>query len=532
MRAKPCLEFVESFVERGRPGLPALGRARGLRESIRELLYANNGQGRLTGFQVVNIVAITARDIGKVGDLVDAAVKAAARAYPAWSETPPVVRARAMFRFKALLEEHFEELARIVTTEHGKTIDESRGSVRRGIECVEVACGAPSMLMGYGLENIATSIDCTVMRQPIGVTAAIAPFNFPAMVPLWFLPFAVACGNTFIVKPSEQVPLSQQRMFQLLEQCDLPPGVVNLVNGGREVVEAICDHPGIKGVSFVGSTPVARLVYQRATHTGKRCQALGGAKNFVIVMPDADLDRSIPIITESFYGCAGERCLAGSVLLPVGSAHKPARDRLIEAAAALKVGDGLEPGVTMGPVISGPHRDKVRGYVDRGVSEGASLALDGRATTVADRPEGYFIGPSVFDAVSPEMVIGREEIFGPVAAVCPVASLDEAIRVSDRLLLILSKQSIGSTWVKTEIAKARRKEQKLGRRVLFPVRLVSFEDLKSWEQFDSDIGDDSAKEIREYYLPDFSGWKTNDLYQPAFERLLAALKLATDAAPK
>ena len=277
-----------------------------------------------------------------------------------------------MFRFKALLEEHFEELARIVTTEHGKTLDEARGSVRRGIECVEVACGGPSMLMGYGLENVATSIDCTVMRQPLGVCAAIAPFNFPAMVPLWFLPFAVVCGNTFIVKPSEQVPLSQQRMFELLEHCDLPPGVVNLVNGGREVVEAICDHPGIKAVSFVGSTPVARLVYQRATHAGKRVQALGGAKNFIIVMPDADLDRSIPIITESFYGCAGERCLAGSVLLPVGDAHQPARDRLVDAARALKVGDGLEPGVTMGPVISAPHRDKVRGYVDRGVSEGAT----------------------------------------------------------------------------------------------------------------------------------------------------------------
>ena len=215
------------------------------------------------GSVIAKVPLSTGRDL-------DAAVTAARQAFPGWSETPPVVRARAMFRFKALLEEHFEELARIVTTEHGKTLDEARGSVRRGIECVEVACGGPSLLMGYGLENIATSIDCTVMRQPIGVTAAIAPFNFPAMVPLWFLPFAVVCGNTFIVKPSEQVPLSQQRMFQLLEQCDLPPGVVNLVNGGREVVEAICDHPGIKGVSFVGSTPVARLVYQRATRAGKR----------------------------------------------------------------------------------------------------------------------------------------------------------------------------------------------------------------------------------------------------------------------
>ena len=362
---------------------------------------------------------------------VDRAVAAAARAFPEWSETPPVVRARAMFRFKALLEEHFEELARLVTTEHGKTLDESRGSVRRGIECVEVACGGPSMLMGYGLENVAAGIDCTVMRQPIGVCAAIAPFNFPAMVPLWFLPFAVVCGNTFVLKPSEQVPLSQTRIFELLQKCDLPPGVVNLVHGGREVVEAMCDHPGIKAVSFVGSTPVARLVYQRATQAGKRVQALGGAKNFVIVMADADLDRSIPTIAESFYGCAGERCLAGSVLVPVGSVHQPARDRLIDAAAALKVGDGLEPGVGMGPVISRQHRDRVAAYVDRGVGEGARLALDGRTTRVNDRPDGFFIGPSVFDNVTPAMAIGREEIFGPVASVCPVKDLNDAIRLME-----------------------------------------------------------------------------------------------------
>jgi malonate-semialdehyde dehydrogenase (acetylating)/methylmalonate-semialdehyde dehydrogenase len=362
---------------------------------------------------------------------VDAAVAAASKAFPGWSETPPVVRARTMFRFKALLEDHFEELARLVTTEHGKTIDESRGSVRRAIECVEVACGAPSMLMGHGLENVAAGIDCSVMKQPIGVCAAIAPFNFPAMVPLWFLPFALVCGNTFVLKPSEQVPLSQKRMFELLERCDIPPGVVNLVHGGREVVEAICDHPGIKAVSFVGSTPVARTVYQRATHAGKRVQALGGAKNFIIVMPDADLDRGIPAIAESFYGCAGERCLAGSVLLPVGDAHRPARDRLIDAAAAMKVGDGLEPGVAMGPVISARHRERVLSYVERGVAEGARLALDGRATRVNDRPDGFFVGPSVFDQVSPVMAIGREEIFGPVASVCPVKDLNEAFRVME-----------------------------------------------------------------------------------------------------
>jgi malonate-semialdehyde dehydrogenase (acetylating)/methylmalonate-semialdehyde dehydrogenase len=362
---------------------------------------------------------------------VDAAVTAASKAFAGWSETPPVVRARTMFTFKALLEEHFEELARLVTTEHGKTLDESRGSVRRGIECVEVACGAPSLLMGYGLENVSAGIDCSVMKQPIGVCAAAAPFNFPAMVPLWFLPFALVCGNTFVLKPSEQVPLSQARMFELLQRCDLPPGVVNLVHGGREVVEAICDHPGIKAVSFVGSTPVARAVYQRATHAGKRVQALGGAKNFIVVMPDADLDRGIPAIAESFYGCAGERCLAGSVMLPVGDAHRPARDRLIDAAASMKVGDGLEPGVAMGPVISAKHRERVLSYVERGVTEGAQLDLDGRATRINDRPEGIFVGPSVFDQVSPAMAIGREEIFGPVASVCPVKDLGEAFRVME-----------------------------------------------------------------------------------------------------
>jgi malonate-semialdehyde dehydrogenase (acetylating)/methylmalonate-semialdehyde dehydrogenase len=360
---------------------------------------------------------------------LDGAVRAAAAAFPGWSETPPVVRARAMFRFRHLLDEHLEELARLVTTEHGKTLDEARGSVRRGIECVEVACGAPSMLMGYGLENVAADLDCQVMRQPLGVTAAIAPFNFPAMVPLWFLPFAVVCGNTFVLKPSEQVPLSQQRIFELLEGCDLPPGVVNLVHGGQEVAEAICDHPGIRAVSFVGSTRVARAVYQRATAAGKRVQALGGAKNFIVVLPDADLDRAIPTIAESFYGCAGERCLAGSVLLPVGAAHAPARDRLVEAARSLRVGDGLDPGVQMGPVISARHRDRVEEYVALGVAEGATLALDGR--TRALPRDGYFVGPTVFDRVSPDTRIGREEIFGPVATVCPVRDLDEAFRIMD-----------------------------------------------------------------------------------------------------
>jgi malonate-semialdehyde dehydrogenase (acetylating)/methylmalonate-semialdehyde dehydrogenase len=359
----------------------------------------------------------------------DTAVAAAAAAFPGWSETPPAARARTMFRFRALLEENFEELARLVTTEHGKTIDESRGSVKRGIECVEVACGAPSMLMGQSLENVAAGLDCIAFRQPIGVCAAIAPFNFPAMVPLWFLPFAVVCGNTFVVKPSEQVPLTLARIFELLEGCDLPPGVVNLVHGGREVVEAICDHPGIRAVSFVGSTPVARAVYERATRAGKRVQALGGAKNFVVVMPDADLDHAIATITESFYGCAGERCLAGSVLVPVGTVHGEARDRLVESARALRVGDGMDPATQMGPVISGRHRERVVGYIEKGISEGARLVLDGRSTAAPDRPDGYFLGPSVFDAVDPAMTIARDEIFGPVASVSPAGDLAGALEV-------------------------------------------------------------------------------------------------------
>ena len=358
---------------------------------------------------------------------VDAAVQAAAQAFPAWRDTPVNARAQVLYRYKQQLEQHFEELARIVTIEHGKTLDESRGSVRRAIECVEVACGAPSLMQGVGLEDIAAGIDCHVVRQPLGVVAAIAPFNFPAMVPLWFLPFAIVTGNTFVLKPSEQVPLSQRKMAELLQQSDLPPGVVNLVNGGRYVVDAICDHPGIRAVSFVGSTPVAKHVYQRATGSGKRVQALGGAKNFVVVMPDADLERSIAVITESFYGCAGERCLAGSMLVPVGDAHRETRERMVAAARALKIGDGLEPGVNMGPVISARHRERVLGYIDKGVAEGAKLLVDGRQTRVPERPNGYFVGPTVFDDVSPKMAVGHEEIFGPVASIAPVKTLDEAI---------------------------------------------------------------------------------------------------------
>jgi malonate-semialdehyde dehydrogenase (acetylating)/methylmalonate-semialdehyde dehydrogenase len=385
----------------------------------------------------------TAADVG-------AAVDAATAAFPQWRDTPVNARAQVLYKFKAALEQHFEELARTVTTEHGKTLDEARGSVRRGIECVEVACGAPSLMQGSALEDIATGIDCHVVRQPLGVCAAIAPFNFPAMVPMWFLPFAIVTGNTFVLKPSEQVPLSQRKMAELLQQCGLPPGVVNVVNGSSEVVNALCDHPGIRAVSFVGSTPVARHVYQRATHAGKRVQALGGAKNFVVVMPDADLDRSMAAIAESFYGCAGERCLAGSMLVPVGDVHQETRDRMVEAAKSLRVGDGAQPGVTMGPVISEKHRDRVRDYIGQGVVDGARLLLDGRDTRVPDRPRGYFVGPTVFDEVSIRMTIGRDEIFGPVAAISPVKTLDDAIA------LMKSHPNANATSIFTSSGKAAR----------------------------------------------------------------------------
>ncbi len=397
-----------------------------LRNFIDGRWVLSSGSERLGVHNPALGTVIAATPMSTAGD-VDAAVAAAHAAFAGWSETPPSVRARAMFRFRSLLEEHRDELARLVTTENGKTLEEARGSVGRGIECVETACGAPAMLMGESLENVASGIDCTSFRQPLGVCAAIAPFNFPAMVPLWFLPFAVVCGNTFLVKPSEQVPLTQIRVFELLEECGLPPGVVNLVLGGREVVEAICDHPGIRAVSFVGSTPVARAVYVRATASGKRVQALGGAKNFVVLMPDADVERAIESITESFFGCSGQRCLAGSVLVPVGGVHAEARDRLVDSARALRVGDGMDPLTRMGPLISGAAKKRVLGAIEKGIAEGARLVLDGRAAAHEGPAGGFFLGPSVFDSVEPSMAVAREEIFGPVASICPVDGLSGAL---------------------------------------------------------------------------------------------------------
>ena len=358
---------------------------------------------------------------------VNEAVRAAREAFPAWRETPVILRARILFRFKALLEEHFDDIARIVTQENGKLLDEARGSLRRGMENVEHACGMPTLMMGDTLEDVAAGIDCEYMRQPMGVFAAVTPFNFPAMVPLWFYPYAIAAGNTFVLKPSEQVPLSQLRIAELLQQAGLPDGVFNIVHGGKDAVDALLRHPDVAGVSFVGSSPVARYIYRTAAEHGKRVQALGGAKNHMIVMPDADIDRAVSIISESAFGCAGQRCLAGSVVIGTGKSYDLLREKLIAAARGLRLGNGLDAGVTMGPLVSQKHRERVMGYIETGVSEGAKLAVDGRAATVTQYPRGAFLGATVFDDVESGMKIGREEIFGPVAAVTRADSLDDAI---------------------------------------------------------------------------------------------------------
>ena len=358
---------------------------------------------------------------------VDAAVRAAVAAFPRWRATPAVDRARVLFRLKALLDEHKEALARSMTVEHGKTLPETRGEVRRGIENVEHACGIPTLMMGDTLEDIAPGIDCESVRQPIGVFGIITPYNFPVMIPLWFWPYAVATGNTVVLKPSEQDPLTHQKVVELAEQAGLPPGVLNVVHGGREAVEAVCDHPEIVGVSFVGSSDVARAVYTRASAAGKRVQALGGAKNHLIVLPDADLDLTLNACMDSVFGSTGQRCLAGSFLVGVGEVWGPLRDRLLDTAASWKLGDGLDPETDMGPVVSAGHRDRVDRYIAEGKKDGVKIALDGRGATVPGLEGGYWVGPTVFEEVPFDISIGTEEIFGPVANLNRAKSLEEAI---------------------------------------------------------------------------------------------------------
>ena len=358
---------------------------------------------------------------------VDAAVQAAKAAFPMWRGTPAPVRARVLFRLKALLEEHKEELAVQLTKEHGKILAETRGEVQRGIENVEHACGVPTLMMGDTVEEIARGIDSASWRQPVGVFGIITPYNFPVMIPLWFWPYAVATGNTVVLKPSEQDPLTHQRIVELAEEAGLPPGVLNVVHGGRETVESICDHPDIAGVSFVGSSDVAKIVYTRATASGKRAQTLGGAKNYLIVLPDADMDATLEACAGSIFGSTGQRCLAGSVVVGVGDAHARIRERLLDHAASIRVGDGLDAGTDMGPVISGAHRDRVNDFIAQGVSDGARLSLDGRNPTVPGFEDGYWIGPTVFEDVTPGMSIGSEEIFGPVASINRADSVEDAI---------------------------------------------------------------------------------------------------------
>ena len=358
---------------------------------------------------------------------VDAAVRAARAALPVWRDVNVIERARHLFRLREQLVLRSEELAESVTREMGKTLGDSRAEVARAIEMVEAACAIPTTSQGRVLEDASRGIDVETIRQPVGVCAAIGPFNFPMMVPFWFLPFAIGCGNAFILKPSEQVPLTQQVVFEILEELDLPPGVVNLVNGARDVVEALLDHEGIDAISFVGSAPVAKLVYERAARAGKRVQALGGAKNHMVVMPDAVVDRAVAGMIASGFGAAGQRCMAGSVVVTVGNAHERLLEPLVEATRALAVGDGADASTDVGPVVSGAARDRIVRDIERAVAEGATVAVDGRAV---DAPgKGSFVGPTILTDVTTDMAVAQDEVFGPVLSVIHVATLDEAIAV-------------------------------------------------------------------------------------------------------
>lgn len=359
---------------------------------------------------------------------LDAAVKAASEAFPAWSAQPPLRRARCMFRLKALLDEHADDLAAILTSEHGKVLEDARGEVTRAIEVVEFACGAPQLLKGEYTDSVGTGVDSFSLRQPLGVVAGITPFNFPAMVPLWMIPMALVCGNTFVLKPSEKDPSASMMLADLLTEAGVPAGVFNVVHGDREVVDAILEHPDIQGISFVGSTPIARKIFETGTAHGKRVQALGGAKNHLVVMPDAPLDAAADALIGSAYGSAGERCMAISVAVCVGN---DTADELVAKlkprTEALKIQPGDVAGAEMGPLVTREHRDKVSSYVDIGVEEGAELVVDGRGFVHPDAPDGFFFGGTLFDRVSPDMRIYQEEIFGPVLVVVRVGSFDEAV---------------------------------------------------------------------------------------------------------
>jgi malonate-semialdehyde dehydrogenase (acetylating)/methylmalonate-semialdehyde dehydrogenase len=360
---------------------------------------------------------------------IDAAVKAAAAALPEWRDASILRRARVMQKFLALLQANQKEIARLITQEHGKTLPDAMGSVQRGIEVVEFACGIPQLLKGEYSENVGTAVDTHTVRQAVGVCAGITPFNFPAMVPMWMFPMAIACGNTFILKVSEKVPSAAVRMAELFKEAGLPDGVFNVVHGDKAAVDAILAHPGIAAVSFVGSTPIAKYIYETCARNGKRVQALGGAKNHAVVLPDADLDFAADALTGAAYGSAGERCMAISAVVAVGAAADPLVKLLEKRARAIKVGPGDKDGMDMGPLVTAQHRDKVASYIGKGKTEGATLVVDGSAPPVK---EGFFLGTSLFDHVKPEMSIYRDEIFGPVLVVLRVPTLEEAIALINK----------------------------------------------------------------------------------------------------
>jgi malonate-semialdehyde dehydrogenase (acetylating)/methylmalonate-semialdehyde dehydrogenase len=361
--------------------------------------------------------------------IVDAAVNAARTAWPAWAETSVLNRARVMFRFKELLDRHHDELARIITREHGKVVSDAKGEVQRGLEIVEFACGAPQLLKSQFSDNIGGGIDNYSLRQPLGVVAGITPFNFPCMVPMWMFPLALVCGNAFILKPSERDPSAALLIAELLQQAGLPDGVFGVVQGDKAAVDAILQHPGIAAVSFVGSTPIAEYIQQQGVAHGKRVQALGGAKNHMVVMPDADLEQAADALVGAAYGSAGERCMAISVGVAVGHIGDELIEKLKPRIAKLRIKDGLEPDADMGPVVTAAHRQKILGYIDLGVQEGARLVLDGRKHAVAGREKGFFLGATLFDHARPDMTIYREEIFGPVLTMVRVPDFAAALQL-------------------------------------------------------------------------------------------------------
>jgi malonate-semialdehyde dehydrogenase (acetylating)/methylmalonate-semialdehyde dehydrogenase len=380
-----------------------------------------------TGAEIAHVAYATADD-------VDRTVQAAHAAYLKWRDVPVVERVQPLYRYKTLLEKHQNDLAATLTTENGKTMDDARAEVRRSIQMVEVACGMPSLMMGDSLNDVSAGIDSHTIRQPLGVCAGVTPFNFPSMVPMWMWPFSIAAGNAFILKPSEKVPMTPTLAAKLLHEAGLPAGVFNLIHGDKVAVDALLHHPLVRAFSFVGSTPVAKYVYKTAAAEGKRVQALGGAKNHLVVMPDAHLPKTVENIISSAFGAAGERCLAGSVLVPVGDAAEPLLKLLIEKVNEMRVGDGSQVGVGMGPLVTKDHRDRVAGYIEKGVAEGAKPLLDGRTSNLPgeSKGDGFFLGPTIFDGVKPEMSIAKDEIFGPVLSVIRVKTLEEAIELVNK----------------------------------------------------------------------------------------------------